>query len=242
MQSEGVTVTVTDLNDTVLFEKDIPYTQLTYGSYTDIETDLHLKAGKKYWLTVECRMDSMGQRAALSMCSSEFYMAENQILICEEEIPDMQLVTRYIYGNAVDVAEVLLLLFMCLIPAVGIAFGLPQNSKFRIAVGSILLLIAPIILGTRLELIALSQNTKFLLPFAMKWNIAIMYLLEIVVLLCTQSLRCSIVLTNFILMIVYTANYYVWMYRSAPLKLSDLMAYKTALRVMDAISLIRMPI
>lgn len=233
LQSEGVTITITDLNDTVLFRKDIPYTQLVYGRYTDIETDLHLKAGKKYWLIVECRVDSMGQRAALSMCSSEFYMAENQMLICGEEIPDMQLVTRYIYGNAVDVSEVLILLLMCLIPALGIAFGLPKNNKFRMVTGGILLLLAPIILGQRLELIASYQNTKLLLAIAMKWNIAIMYLLEIVVLLCTQSLRCSIVLTNFILMIVYTANHYVWMYRDTPLRLSDIMAYRTAFRVMD---------
>lgn len=231
LQSEGVSVRIVDAEDEVLFQRDIPYTQLEYGRYTDIGTGVHLNAGEDYWLVVMCREDSLGQKAALSVCSKDYHMAENGLLTCGNEFPDLQLVTRYVYGDTIAGFKLWVLLLICVVTFVGIAFGVPKNEKVKRLVGVVLLLLAPIILGTRLELVALNQSDP-LLPFAMRWNIVLMYLLEILVLLCTMSLRCSIVITNFFLMIIYTVNYYVWLYRHAPFKLSDLTAINTAVRVM----------
>lgn len=95
--------------------------------------------------------------------------------------------------------------------------------------GSLLFLLAPPILGGQLELI--TTDTTYLLWFAMRWNIAIIYLLELIILFCTLSFRWSVIITNTCLTIVYSVNYFVYSYRGVPLRLSDLTAIRTAVHV-----------
>lgn len=95
--------------------------------------------------------------------------------------------------------------------------------------GGLLFLLAPPVLGMQLELI--TTDTTYLLWFAMRWNIMMIYLLELIILLCTLSFKWSVIITNTFLTIVYSANYFVYSYRGVPLRLSDLTAIRTAAHV-----------
>jgi hypothetical protein len=88
---------------------------------------------------------------------------------------------------------------------------------------------APLVLGRQLEL--LTYNETCYLPFAMRWNIGIMYILELLVLLCTHSTVIAILLTNACLTLLYSANYFLTLFRGTPLRINDFSAVRTAAAV-----------
>lgn len=106
---------------------------------------------------------------------------------------------------------------------------LKYRRQIWFLLGGLLFLSAPLILGVQLELI--TTDTTYLLWFAMRWNIAIIYLLELIVLLWTLSFRWSVIVTNVFLTIVYSVNYFVYSYRGVPLRPSDLSAIRTVAHV-----------
>ena len=223
-------IIISDENDKIVLQKILPYSELNLGSYTEIEADLRLKAGKTYYLNVICS-DKEGVEVTPCLCSTEYYMAENKSLHNGSEIWDTQLVTMYHYTDTMSNSKLLKILALCALTALGVAFGLPDSTYLRKGVGILLFILAPYLLGRRLELLTL--NTTFTLPFAMKWNVGIMYLLEVIVLLLTCSLRNSVIITNVFLTILYSVNYFVYAFRGVPVRLNDLSAVGTAAQVVD---------
>lgn len=224
-------ITVTDSDNQILFHEKIPYERMEMESYTDIDMNLLLRPGKSYFLSVELEADENGRIPVLKACAADgqYLMPENIRLIQDEEIENLQLVTRYSYRNVITGNKVLRAFLLCALAALGIAFGLPKDHRLRKCIGVILLLAGPYILGRRLEL--LTVNTHFLLPFSMKWNMGIMYLLELILLLCTCSFPISICVSNVLLTLLYSANYFVVSFRGEPLRLNDFSAIGTAARV-----------
>ena len=236
LQGGNAVVTISDAKDRVLFETSIPYEEATIGAYTDIDIDSSLlRAGKIYYLSVRMEADERGRIPVLRACSStEYPMAENIALEQGETLQDAQLVTRYRYKNTVSTKKFFRAFCICIATALGIVF-FPKNRNLRRLLGVMLLIAGPWVLGRRLEL--LTFNSKYFLPFAMKWNMGVMYLFELIVLLCTQSFRASVCVSNLALTLLYTANYFVFSYRGQPLRLNDLTAVGTAAEVVGNYSL-----
>lgn len=228
-------IAVADSENRILFETRIPYEEVELGSFTDIEMDLPKSPGDRCYLSVYLEEDEKGRVPVLKACSTAYPMAENIILEQEEALKDAQLVTRYHYEDVVTGAKFFRAFCICAITAAGIAFGLPGNKRLRMLLGILLLAAVPWVLGRRLELLAVDAN--FLLPFSMKWNMGLMYLFELILLLCTQSFRVSICGGSLALTLLYSANYFVFSFRGEPLRLNDLSAIGTAARVVGRYSL-----
>ena len=137
--------------------------------------------------------------------------------------------SRYHYENVLTALRAFKAVFLCVLTALGVMFGLPDNGRIRRAAGVVLLLAAPCVLGWRMEL--LNYNPAFYLPMAKWWILGLMYAMEGVVLLLTHSAAVSIVLTNSVLTALYSANYFMLMYRGTSLRLNDLTAAGTAAQV-----------
>lgn len=236
-----VLVTITDTNGHQFFGREISYQNIEYGRYTDIEMGVVLKSGKTYYLTVDCLPDENGARAMVGICPKEYELWENGSLYYtrdisvrsqEDEVEDAQLVTRYSYSHAVSTSRRIKVILISFFTTLGLAVGLPEDRRIRTAFGFFLLVMAPIVMGYSLEDISLSPNHDYLASNAMIWCIAIMYLFEMGILLCTLSFRVSIILPNTLLTILYSVNYYVRSYRGVPLKWNDIAAFKTAANVM----------
>lgn len=235
----SVFVTISDADGSSLFSREISYRHINYGRFTDIDTGITLKSGKIYYLTVDCRPEENGEQATVSVCPVEYEMQENHALYYTrdisadpQEVEGAQLVTRYSYSHVVSASRCVKVILISLLTALGLAVGLPENRKIRTAVGVFLLVATPVMLGYRLEDISLSPNHDYLAPNAMIWCIAIIYLFEAGILLCTLSFRISIILPGMLLTILYSADYFVRSYRSTPLKWNDIIAFKTAANVM----------
>ncbi len=229
-------VVVSDSENEVLFRTKIPYEQVAIDTYTNVEVNLSLRpGGKSYFLSVYLEPDERGRVPVLEACSMEYFMPENIALRQEEELEGAQLLTRYSYKDGLSAGRILRALLLCAFTAFGIAFGIPEERRLRTAAGILLLVLGPYVLGSRLELLTI--KTQFLLPYSMKWNLGLMYLLELIVLLCTQSIRFSICFCNLVLTLLYSANYFVFTFRGVPLRFNDLSAIETAVRVMDRYSL-----
>lgn len=225
---------IEDSDGEVQWSVVIPYDRITWESYTDIDVDMHLCAGNKYSLLVDCSAAESGEHALLSICSMDYYMPENKILYYGEEIPDAQLVIRYSYQYTLTRRMCIRVLVICTLTALGLGLGIPQSRKIRKVIAISMLLAVPLILGRQLEFISLEIEEGLLLPNAIHWNVAIMYLFEFIILLCSQSLPFSIISTNLILTVIYSADYFVRSYRSTPLKWNDVLAVRTAARVLDS--------
>lgn len=236
LQGGNAVITISDTGNRTLFETTLPYEEAVINAYTDIEIEPSLmRDGRTYYLSVRMEADNKGRIPVLAACSSmEYPMTENIALKQEKRLQDAQLVTRYCYRNVISKTNFWGALFICAITAFGIVFA-SKNRKFRILMGAVLLAAIPWILGRRLEL--LSLNSQFLLPFAMKWNIGIMYLFELILLLCTQSFPASICVSNLVLVLLYSANYFVFSYRGVSLRFNDLTAAGTAAEVVGNYSL-----
>lgn len=137
--------------------------------------------------------------------------------------------------NTVSAGKVIRAVLLCALTAAGIAVGLPKNRRLRRAVGAMLLVFGPYILGRRLELLTI--NTEYLLPFTLIGNVCLMYLLELIVLLAARSIRFSVCFCTVFLTLLYSANYYVYSFRGTPLRMNDLSAIGTAAQVVGEYSL-----
>lgn len=230
-----------------VFEKLLPYEQVVWGSYTDFEADVRLKAGKAYRLCILCQPSEDGQYAQVGVCSTDYYMAENKSLwqkkqpeethLEETHLEETQLVSRYCYERAINGKICLRVFAICGLTFLVIALGVPQNKKFRTVLAMGLFLATPFVLGRQLEFISLVINEATFIPYSIHWNVGIMYLIELVFLLCSQSWRFSVVGSNLLFTILYSADYFVRMYRETPLRWNDLTAAKTAMRVIDSYEL-----
>lgn len=225
-------IVISDAKDRVLFETSLPYEDVTLNAYTYVEIDPQInRSGQSCYLSVYLEEDENGRVPVLMATSKKYFIPENDTLEQEEKLQDAQLVTVYSYKNVILRGKFFRAFCICGVTALGIAIGLPRDRRFRKFLGIILLAAAPWILGRRLELLTL--NTNFLLPFSMKWNMALMYLLELILLLCTQSFRASICISNLTLTLLYSANYYVFSFRGEPLRLNDFTAIRTAAKVVS---------
>ena len=228
-QDGQVTVTISDAENHILFEESRSFAKISNGSFTDVEMDLMLSAGKTYYLTLVTTPSSAGEYPTVGVCGKEYVLRENRTLTQGEELPGVQLVARYQYSDVLPFAKAAKVIFICVLTALGIMLGLPENAALRRAVGVILLLAGPYVLGRQLEL--LTYRESYYLPFAMKWNIAIMYGLELIVLLCTQSPAVTAAFTNIVLTLLYSANYFMILYRNTPLRMNEFTAVGTAMEV-----------
>lgn len=235
----SVLVELIDSDRNRLFSREISSRNINYGRFTDIDMGIVLKTGKSYYLTVDCRPAGNGGQATVSVCPIEYEMRENHALYYTQdistnpqEVEGAQLVTRYSYSHVVSASRCVKVILISFLTALGLVVGLPENRKVRTAVGVVLLVVTPIMLGCRLEDISLSPNHDYLAPNAMIWCIAIIYLFEAGILLCTLSFRISIILPGTLLTILYSADYFVRSYRGTPLKWNDIVAFRTAANVM----------
>lgn len=241
LSEEGYAVVqIVSETEDILFEKNFSYSELSYDEYMEIPVNLQLHSDQNYVIHVQCVTDVNGKTATLGYCSREEYLQENQFFSVGEadvtEIQDeIQLLTGYQYTEALDRDAVIKVLVLVFITFLGVGLGVPDNKYLKILLGSAILVAAPLLLGQRLELLTI--NTMFLLPNALKWNMAIMFLCSVVVLLVTLSFRWSIILTYTLLTIIYTANYFVLMYRGVALKANDIYAIGTAADVVGNYSL-----
>lgn len=245
-QDGAVTVRVLDARDQVLFEETKSFSEIRDGRFTDVKTGLALSAGSTYRLVLTTEPSSAGEYVTVGVCGREYKLPENRALwsgrdsggnvsenITEkfsENLMDIQMVMRYHYEDAVPVGKALKVLFLCLVTAFGVMFGLPDRPWVRRTAGIVLLLAGPLVLGRQLEL--LSYKEVMYLPFAMRWNLGIMFGLELVVLLVTHSPRITVALTNLALTILYSVNYFVILYRGTPLRMNDFTAAGTAAKVL----------
>lgn len=236
VQDAGMRIVISDRNNEIVYQKDLDIAQVENGRFTDIQVNLELSAGKTYYLTVLCTPSSKGEYPSIGVCGAEYELPENGEFLHGETLQGVQMVSRYHYVGALTSSKLRNALLVAVVTALGIMFGLPQNKYLRRAAGVVLFLAAPYVLGQRLEL--LTYNPVFYLPISMKWNLGIMYALEVIVLLVTHSLPLSVVLTNVALTILYSANYFVLMYRGTSLRMNDFAAIGTAADVVADFDLI----
>lgn len=230
-----VTVTIEDTTGNALFERSMSIQEVTDGAYTDVDVNLELSTREHYYLKIAVTPSSAGEYPVISVCSTDYELPESRSLVLGSEMEGAHLVSRYQYTDGLSASRAVKAIILCVVAALGVMFGLPQNNYVRRTVGVVLLIAAPYLLGQRLEL--LTYDEAFYLPFSMKWNLAIMYGLELVVLLATHSTAVSVVLTNVFLTVLYSANYFVLIYRGTSLRMNDLTAIGTATDVMSDFNL-----
>lgn len=237
-EKAAVIVQILDGEEAV-FEKRLSAKEMTFDSYMTIPTELTLHTGQTYAICVTAVPDSEGRTITAGYCSREEVFAENKAFVVvrekEQTLQDSQLLVGYAYTDAFSTKAILQVLFLALVIFLAIYSNLFANQYVRVAAGVLLMLSAPWVLGQRMELLTI--NTMFLLPKALFWNACIMLLLELVVFLWTLSFRWSVVLTNTVLAVLYTANYFVLKFRGVPLKLNDLRAAQTAAEVVGGYDL-----
>ncbi|MDE7251583.1 MAG: LTA synthase family protein [Acetatifactor sp.] len=228
-----IIVVISDKDDNVLFQKVYLYNELTYNRYMEINVNLKLRGGETYYLSVNSDHKS-GEMPSIGLCGTASGGKENRSLMRGDDTLDGQLLLIYEYSQVLTGSGFLKAFLLCLITAAGVAIGVPKNRKFRLALGAAILLAWPWVMGLRLERLALHEYE--LLPIAVKWTFILMYFIELVILLCTLSMRATIVVTNLVMTAVYSVNFFVYAYRGVPLKVSDLTAIRTAARVMSGYS------
>ncbi len=228
-QDGAVSVIIADEANEIVFDKKITVSEAKNGKFTDVEVGLEVSPRKKYYLTVLCEPSSDGEYPALGVCSLDYELPESGKLVQQDEVQGAQLVSRFYYDGVVPAGKMRNVLIICVVTALGVMFGLPDNKRLRMVTACILLIVGPYVLGSRLEL--LTYKEVYYSPIAMRWNLGLMYGLEILILLCTHSPRITIAVTNIILTIIYSANYFMVAYRGTPLRVNDLSAIGTAAQV-----------
>ena len=231
-----VTVSVRNEEQEVLFEKELSFSEIADGSFTDVEIDLSLSTFNNYYLILESTPSSLGEYPSVGLCGSKYRLSENRGIVMPEETKDAQFVDRFMYRDALTGASTAGAVFCCLLTAIGIIIGFPDSESFRKKAVIVLLALVPLVLGYLLEHII--YNEILYLPNAFIWNVGLMYAFELVVWLITHSPSIAIVLSNTVLTIVYSANYFVMMYRGTPLRVNDLTAAATAVKVVGNYSFV----
>lgn len=229
------TLYLTDGSGQKLFEKSMSYMDMEDGSFTDVDIDLELSNKEKYYMVISCTPSSAGEYPSIAVCSKDYKLPESRTLVYGEEIEGQHLVSRYKYEDVLTASRVFKAVILSFLAAAGIIFGIPDNANVRKSAAIIIWIAAPFMLGQRLEL--LNHNPSLYLPFAMWWNIGIIYMLELIVLLATHSPRFSVVITNTAVTLLYSANYFMVMYRGTALRMNDFTAIRTAAKVVDGYDL-----
>ncbi len=242
-QKDGeVAVVIADKKGVVLFEKKLGFNELADGRFTDVRVDLTLSPWKKYDLMLTAQPSSAGEYPTVSICDTSWELPESRRLYRGDELREReQLVTRYVYTDALTNVRLILAVLLSFLTALGVGFGLPQNKKLRRTAGLLIMAAAPFVLGSMLERLTFDEvyalpitmrfRTMDYLPFALLWNLGIMYAAELVVFLCTHSSRVTIAITDIALTLLYSVNYFVIAYRGTPLRVNDFTAIGTAAKV-----------
>lgn len=102
-------------------------------------------------------------------------------------------------------------------------------DKLKLPLGILLAALMPAVLITWLE--KMTETITFVEDAAHPYNILLAYVLELIVLLFTLSLRVGIISTAGFLTLIYTVNYFVYLYRGKAFSFNDILAFKTAARV-----------
>lgn len=105
-----------------------------------------------------------------------------------------------------------------------------NSNILAFAIGGFLLVLMPLVLGYRLELLTIDKS--LLVDNGIGWNLAIMYFLEAVLVLCFGSMGVAGAISTLLFTIVYSINYYVYAFRGAPLTVNEAMAAGTAAKVL----------
>jgi hypothetical protein len=228
-QDGSVTIRVSDQNNEILYEETKGFSDIVDGAFTDVKVDLELSPHKTYYLSIISSPSSAGEYPTVWVCSKSYKLSENRTLTQGDELADIQLVARYEYQDVMTASMARNIILLCLLTALGVMFGLPDNRWLRKAVGVVILIVLPLALGRQLELVTF--NEVMYLENAMKWNVAIMYGLELVILLCTHSPGLTGILMDVVLTILYSVNYFTNMYRGTHLHMNDFTAIGTAAKV-----------
>lgn len=218
-----------DEQHTVLYEAQIPYESMNNDSYTYVNMGQKVSAGKTYYLTIGLDPTEDGVQPKLRVCDSINGVTENRRLLYNDDWSEIQLVTSYEYTDAFFWKKFLRSLLLSLVTAFFIAFSLPQKDGIRRIVAVVVLLALPPVLGRRLELLTVMEGLLY--PFALKWNILIMYGFEVILLLLLGSLGLTGMVADIVLTLLYSANYYVNLFKGEPLSVGDFTAIGTAAQV-----------
>ena len=120
-----------------------------------------------------------------------------------------------------------LLLLLGALTWLGIMVKIP--AKLKPWLGIILLLALP---GTQIVwLEKMTETVNEVSKAALFYNVVIAYLLVLIVLLATLSLRVTIIGIGSFLTILYTVNYFVYLFRGKAFSVYDILAAKTVARV-----------
>lgn len=225
-----VELSVFDENKEPVFVKNMPIYEVVNSAYTDVELDLKLQAGKTYYLQLLVQSGYEDEWPTIWVCSKDYALKESGELSVGEMLSGQHLVSRYVYANALPKKSVRNAIILALLTACGICVKIPDKKYLRQIISVVFFVVTPYILGSRLEL--LTYDVAFYLPFAMKWNVGIMYGLELAVLLLTHSTVVATVAVNVFLTVLYSANYFMRIYRGTSLRLNDFTAIGTATKVM----------
>lgn len=247
-QRDGsIKVSIEDENGEVIFEEVRSVAGMNDEIFTDFYVDGTFIPGQPYYMTVAAEPSSAGEYPYIYVCEKDYYLAENGSLEQYGTLDNLQLSTSYQYLDLLLSSKVRNVILICIVTALGIMFGLPDNKYFRKLVGILLLVAGPYMVGARLELMTgalgdgealLTYRPVYYLPISLKWNVGLMYGIELFILLCTQSARITVLLTNIGLTLLYSVNYFVFLYRGTPLRMNDFAAAGTAVKVLDGYSFI----
>lgn len=230
LEDGAANISITDLNNQTLFSTNIPYSKLSYDEFTDIPVNLKVSPLKSYRLTVSFIPDSQGNTPLLNICSTEYSLAENKELQIASEATNNQLVSKYSYVNTLNLSRAIKCLLIILVTFCVIVLELPKNTLFSYVCTFIILLLSPYIVGQRYELLTLYGS--FALPHALLGNMLLIYLFEAIIFLITFSPKFTLIFTQLSIMLVYSANYFVFQFRGTPLRINDLSATGTVLQVL----------
>lgn len=232
----SVQVVISDDRGNVLYNRTLAFSEVADEYFTDLDVDIKVSPRKTYYLSLITTPSSGAEYPAVGLCRKSYYLPENGVLLGNGEIADAQLVSRYRYEDVLLPSKLRNVLLICIVTALGVMFGLPDHKWLRKTVGILIVLVGPYLLGSRLEL--LMYKEVFYTPLALKWNVGIMYGLELVVLLATWSERFTVLIVETALTILYSVNYFVVMYRGTPLRVNDFSAIGTATQVADSYSFV----
>lgn len=226
---------ITNKENEILTDREASYSEDTFDSYQDIEIDLDVKRNQQYWLTLVVSKDKNGLVPAVKVCSTEYPLRENEILYFSSEIENTQLVTRYTYTNALDVTKACKGIILALLTVILFAIPAVTDKKVRVLAGIVGFVLFPIVVGKRLEALNLVQ--QFYLPDSMKWNLFLMYLIEILFIMMVGSVRWGLLISQVLLTAAYTVNYFMYLFRGVPFRVNDLSAVGTAAKVVGGYDL-----
>lgn len=226
---------ITDKSNEILVDRETTYSEAAFGSYQDIDIDLRVRRNQQYWLTLVIGKDENGQTPAVKVCSKEYPLKENEELYFGEKIENTQLVTRYSYADALDMSKMWKGIFLAILTAAVVAIPAVTDKRLWLIVGVIEFIMFPIVVGSRLE--ALNMIPYFYMSISMRWNLLLMYLLEVIFVLLVGSVRWGLIISQILLTLIYTVNYFMYLFRGTPFRMNDLRAAGTAVKVVGGYDL-----